>query len=361
MAQRDRAGTHRHQIGGFSARRSFAAGALGLALLIELHGAAQSEPAKALAPIPPATLALLAKRDTSAAAPLVFRTYKKEGELEIWKLNRSGRFVYVKTFPICRWSGQLGPKRYPGDRQTPEGFYEIGPRQMNPYSHYYLSFDVGFPNAYDRAHGATGSAVMVHGTCSSMGCFAMTDKQVGEIYALARDALKGGQSAIQLQSFPFHMTARNMALYRRDPNFAFWSELKQGSDRFEATGEPLRVDVVDGHYIFAPSNDATKEARAQAFHQRELAETDALVAAGSAAITTLYADGGQTRSSPRCASVGPILGPSAVLRRWPMQPSMSRSCRPIGIDRRCRPVPLRLMSRAGAPTRPPRPSRSSRS
>ena len=252
-----------------------------------------AEPAKALAPIPAATVALMAAKGTTPSAPLVLRAYKKEAEIEVWKQNAAGRFVYIKSFPICRWSGQLGPKMYPGDRQTPEGVYDIPARQMNPNSHYYLSFDTGFPNAYDRAHGASGSAVMVHGTCSSMGCFAMTDRQVGELYAIARDALKGGQPAFQFQSYPFHMSAKNMALYRTDANIDFWRQLKEGSDRFESTGEILRTSVVGGRYAFAPSQAAAKEAAAAAYHAAELKRIAALVADGSAAVRTTYADGGQ--------------------------------------------------------------------
>ena len=262
-----------------------------LAVLAPARGGA--EPAKALAPIPAATLAIMRAKGTSPSAPLVLRSYKKESEIEVWKLSGSGRYVYIKTFPICRWSGQLGPKTHSGDRQTPEGFYPVGPRQMNPNSHYYLSFDTGFPNAYDRAHGATGSAVMVHGTCSSMGCFAMTDKQVGELYAIARDALRGGQPAFQLQAYPFHMSAKNMALYRNDANIAFWRQLKEGSDRFEATGEILETSVVGGRYAFAPSHDSAKEQAARAYHTEEEARITALVKDGSAAVRTTYSDGGQ--------------------------------------------------------------------
>ena len=206
-------------------------------------------------PIPAATLALMAAKDTTPAAPILMRAYKKESEIEIWKQNSAGRYVFLKSFPICRWSGTLGPKTTEGDRQTPEGFYAVGATQMNPNSHYYLSFDTGYPNAYDRAHGGSGSSVMVHGTCSSAGCFAMTDKGVGEIFALAREALRGGQSGFQFQSYPFRMTAQNMARYRADPNIAFWRELKEGSDRFEATGEELAVSVAGGRYAFAPSAD----------------------------------------------------------------------------------------------------------
>ncbi len=254
---------------------------------------AMAEVGKSLAPIPASTLALMSAKHTTAAAPLVIRTYKKEAELEVWKLNTEGRYVYIKTFPICRWSGQLGPKHASGDRQTPEGFYPIGPRQMNPNSHYYLSFDTGFPNAYDKAHGATGSAVMVHGTCSSMGCFAMTDTEVGEIYAIAREALKGGQPAFQMQAYPFHMSAKNMALYRSDPNIDFWKQLKEGSDRFESAGEILVTSVVGGRYAFAPSSNPLREQAAQAFHAAEKARIADLIADGSAAVRTTYSDGGQ--------------------------------------------------------------------
>ena len=282
------------------------------AIVTHAHG----EPAKALAPIPAQTVALMTAKGTSPAAPLVIRTYKKEAELEIWKQDRDGRFVFIKTFPICRWSGQLGPKTYPGDRQTPEGFYPVGPRQMNPNSHYYLSFDTGFPNAYDKAHGATGSALMVHGTCSSMGCFAMTDKQVGEIYAIARDALKGGQPAFQLQAYPFRMSARNMALYRSDKNIAFWRQLKEGSDRFESTGELLKVSVIGGMYTFAASPDAAREQAAQSFHAAETAKIEHLVKDGSAAVFTAYADGGQNAIfaalQRRGANLGVVSRPEAL-------------------------------------------------
>ena len=280
-----------------------------LALMLALSAIpSRGDVAKSLAPIPSATVALMAAKHTAPAAPLVIRTYKKEAELEVWKLNTDGRYVYIKTFPICRWSGQLGPKQRTGDRQTPEGFYPIGPKQMNPNSHYYLSFDTGFPNAYDKAHGATGSAVMVHGTCSSMGCFAMTDKEVGEIYAIAREALKGGQPAFQMQVYPFHMTAKNMALYRSDPNIAFWNQLKEGSDRFESTGEMLQTSVLGGRYAFAPSADPAKDAQAKAFHAAEQAKITDLIAGGSAAVRTTYSDGGQNAIFAALMKKGVSLG-----------------------------------------------------
>ncbi len=148
---------------------------------------------RALRPIPPETLALMEQKGTTKNAPILIRAYKKEAELEIWKQKADGRYTLLKTFPMCRWSGQLGPKTHEGDRQVPEGFYTITPAQMNPNSNYYLSFNVGYPNAYDRAYGYSGGSIMVHGACSSAGCFSMTDEQIAEIYAIARDAFNGGQ------------------------------------------------------------------------------------------------------------------------------------------------------------------------
>jgi murein L,D-transpeptidase YafK len=248
---------------------------------------------KHLAPVPAATLALMAARTMAPSAPVLLRAYKQESEIEVWKRAADGRFVHLKTFPICRWSGQLGPKTRAGDRQVPEGFYAVAARQLNPNSAYYLSFDVGYPNAYDRAHGGSGSALMVHGTCSSAGCFAMTDRQVGEIYALVRDALAGGQAAFQFQAFPFRMTARALARHRTDRHIGFWRQLKEGSDRFEATGREPLVGVEGGRYVFAPYPDPAIEALAVARRTEEEARIQALVEGGVEAVRTTYADGGQ--------------------------------------------------------------------
>jgi murein L,D-transpeptidase YafK len=278
-----------------------------LVLALMLAGRAHAQEGKAQAPIPAATLALMAAKGTNAAAPVLFRAFKKESEIEVWK-RAGSRFVHVKTFPICRWSGQLGPKRKTGDRQTPEGFYSVAERQLNPNSAYYLSFDIGYPNAFDRSHGYTGSAVMVHGVCSSMGCYAMTDKVAGELYSIAREAFAGGQSAFQFQSFPFRMTARNMALHRTDANIAFWRQLKEGSDRFEATGEEPVVGVANGRYVFAPAKDPAREALVAARRAEEEARIAALVEDGAAAIRTTYSDGGQHPFWAALAAKGVPLG-----------------------------------------------------
>jgi murein L,D-transpeptidase YafK len=211
--------------------------------------------AKANKPIPDKMLTEMSEKDMDPQSPMLVRLYKQEAELEVWKQNRSGRFELLKVYPICRWSGDLGPKVKEGDRQAPEGFYTISPAQMNPASAYYLSFNTGFPNAYDRAWGRTGSELMVHGDCSSRGCYAMTDEQISEIYSLGRESFFGGQRAFQFQAYPFRMTAKNMARHRNNPNIAFWKMLKEGSDHFEVTHLEPKVDVCEKHYVFDAAQD----------------------------------------------------------------------------------------------------------
>jgi murein L,D-transpeptidase YafK len=184
------------------------------------------------------------------AAPVLIRIYKEESALEVWKQDRTGRFALLTNYPICRFSGRIGPKVSEGDHQAPEGFYDVTPEQMNPLSHEYLAFNIGFPNAFDRSLGRTGSFLMVHGGCKSIGCYAMTDDAMGEIYALVSEAFKGGQDKVQLQAFPFHMTGRKLIQHARNPNIAFWKMLKAGSDLFEATRRPPNVSVCNHRYAF---------------------------------------------------------------------------------------------------------------
>ena len=175
-------------------------------------------------------------------SPIIMRIFKEEAELEIWKEDTSGHFQLLKIYPVCRWSGDLGPKLYEGDRQTPEGFYTITPNLMNPNSNFYRAINIGFPNAFDKANNRDGSFLMIHGDCSSSGCYAMTDKQIGEIYSLARDSLLGRPS-FQIQAYPFRMTPANLARHRANPHMAFWKKLKIGSDHFEAAHLQPKVDV----------------------------------------------------------------------------------------------------------------------
>jgi murein L,D-transpeptidase YafK len=262
---------------------------------------------RATQPIPAALKAEMSSKSMSPSAPILVRIFKQESELEIWKRGRNGTFAHLKTYPMCRWSGKLGPKKQSGDRQAPEGFYHVSAGMLNPKSQYYLSFNLGYPNRLEAALGYTGEALMVHGACSSSGCYALTDEGVAEIYAVAREALRGGQGSFQVQAFPFRMTPENMAKNRNDPNFAFWSDLKQGYDIFEVTRRQPKVSHCGGRYVFdrefeggeptnalaacPPSLDATSPLVA-AKTQADQVAMEKLTVTGTALSAHAYVDGG---------------------------------------------------------------------
>jgi len=205
---------------------------------------------KASRPLSNDMVETIERKGMAKETPILVRIFKEESELEVWKQTKEGNYELLKTYPICRWSGELGPKVKTGDRQAPEGFYMITPGLMNPNSAYYLAFNMGFPNSFDKALGRTGANLMVHGDCSSSGCYAMTDDQIGEIFALARESFDGGQRAFQVQAYPFRMTAKNLATHRNNPNIAFWRMLKEGNDHFEVTRQEPKVEVCDKRYVF---------------------------------------------------------------------------------------------------------------
>lgn len=205
---------------------------------------------KDIRPLPQKLVYEMKSQGMNETSPIFVRLFKEESKLEVWKQQGTGKYALLKTYDICKWSGVLGPKLKEGDRQAPEGFYTVTPAQMNPKSSYYLSFNIGYPNAYDRAYGRTGTHIMVHGACSSAGCYSMSDEDAGEIFALARDAFKGGQRQFQIQAFPFRMTPENLAKHRGDPNMDFWMNLKAGYDHFEVTRQVPTVEVCNKTYVF---------------------------------------------------------------------------------------------------------------
>lgn len=197
---------------------------------------------------------LMAEKGFKPGDPVFIRIFKESDELEVWMRGAGKyRFELLKTYSICRWSGTLGPKLKEGDRQAPEGFYFTNLSRLNPNSSYHLSFDIGFPNAYDRAHKRTGSLIMVHGNCVSIGCFAMGDAAIEEIYGLVEAALKHGQAVVRVQSFPFRMTEERMNRARRNQWIPFWRNLKEGYDWFEREHIPPNVEVKQKRYVFGPS------------------------------------------------------------------------------------------------------------
>jgi len=201
-------------------------------------------------PVPQHLIKTMKTKGMTLGAPIMLRIFKEENVMEVWKQDHRKRYALLNTYEICKWSGKLGPKYKEGDRQAPEGFYHVNKGLMNPNSSYHLSFNLGFPNKFDRANDRTGSYLMVHGDCSSAGCYSMTDEYIEEIYALAREAFKGGQKAFQVQAFPFRMTAENMAKKINHPKFEFWKMLKEGSDHFEVTNKQPKVDVCEKRYVF---------------------------------------------------------------------------------------------------------------
>src|SRR3984893_16786774 len=206
-------------------------------------------PTRATKELPPELLSLFRQKKMPKYSPILVRIFKEESELEVWKQDTTGHFQILRVYPICRWSGDLGPKLYEGDRQAPEGFYTVTPELMNPNSNFYLAINTGFPNSFDKANDRDGSLLMIHGDCLSIGCYAMTDEQISEVYALARDSLLGRPS-FQVQAYPFRLTPANLARHRDNPSLDFWKMLKIGNDHFEATHLEPKVDVCDRRYVF---------------------------------------------------------------------------------------------------------------
>ena len=220
---------------------------------LALAGCGGFKPASNARANQPIKTSMVDKMKALGSAPgkgTIVRIFKESNELELWKETGSGAYKLLSSYEICAWSGDIGPKIVEGDRQAPEGFYTITPALLNPNSSYYLAFNTGFPNKFDRAWGRTGSHLMVHGDCTSRGCFAMTDEAIAEIYAIIRETFAGGNPSVQLQIFPFRMTPKNLARHADSPHLAYWQDLKEGHDRFEISRTPPVWDVCEKRYVF---------------------------------------------------------------------------------------------------------------
>lgn len=196
----------------------------------------------------------LASLSAKIGDPVFIRIFKEESLLEVW-IRSGAEYQHLKDYFICAYSGGLGPKLKEGDKQSPEGFYRVKKHQLNPNSKFHLSFNLGFPNAYDQAHERTGSYLMVHGNCVSIGCYAMTDEKIEEIYALVEGALQKGQAYVQVHAFPFRMTDENMALYSESEWYDFWTNLKEGYEYFELEKLPPHIAVENKRYIIYEANE----------------------------------------------------------------------------------------------------------
>ena len=211
-------------------------------------------------PLSAATLAFFELKKIDAQSPAYIRVFKEESELEIWKARPGGRFVHIKTYPICTWSGALGPKEVQGDHMAPEGFYGVNAEGLKPESNYHLAMNIGYPNALDRALGRSGAFIMVHGDCKSVGCFAMTNDKIEEIYAFVREALDGGQERVPVHVFPFRMTAANLTRHANHAAAATWGPLKEAYNEFAKSQMPPRIALCSKRYVVNPVWTSANEA-----------------------------------------------------------------------------------------------------
>jgi murein L,D-transpeptidase YafK len=237
----------RIHLGNLASRAAGALSALILACLLVACAKLDLSPDQL--PLTKDTMMLFGKKGMDPQSPIFIRVFKEESELEIWKQRADGRFYHLKTYPICNWSGDLGPKVKYGDRQAPEGFYTVSRSQMNPNSNYHLALNLGYPNAYDKSLQRTGEFLMIHGKCKSAGCYAMTDALIEEIYGIARESFMGNNDSFQVHAFPFRMTAENMARHANHEAYPFWRTLKEGYDYFELTRQVPTVAVCSRRYV----------------------------------------------------------------------------------------------------------------
>jgi murein L,D-transpeptidase YafK len=192
----------------------------------------------------------LGAKTLTYGSQVFIRIFKEPRELEVW-LKKGKVFDHFKTYKVCTYgSGELGPKARQGDGKAPEGFYRVTAKSLNPVSNFHLALNLGYPNEYDRAHRRTGSALMIHGDCVSIGCYAMTDEGIEEIYSLVDAALRNGQSYIQIHIFPFHMTSKNVSDHSKSKWATFWNNLKEGFDYFELKHVPPNIGVKSQRYVF---------------------------------------------------------------------------------------------------------------
>lgn len=207
--------------------------------------------AAAAARVLPLLEPVLAERQLRPGDPVFLRAYKEERRLELWMRPRGERrFVLFRSYPIAAASGKLGPKLAEGDRQVPEGFYFFSRSGLKPDSRFHLAINIGYPNAYDRHHGRSGSFIMIHGDRVSIGCLAMTDPAIEEIYTLCAAALAAGQPFIRVHVFPFRMSDERLEAAAGDQWLDFWRKLRVGHDAFETDRVPPEVLVRDGRYVF---------------------------------------------------------------------------------------------------------------
>lgn len=175
---------------------------------------------------------------------IYLRAFKSEKEIELWGKNKSDlKYTLIKTYDVCRTSGELGPKRKQGDLQIPEGFYHIN--RFNPQSNFYLSLGINYPNKSDRVLGnkaKLGGDIFIHGACVTVGCLPITNDLIKELYIFCVEARNNGQTNIPVTIFPSKLSAKEFAgltdKYSSDSDkIGLWTDLKKGYDYFNKTNQ----------------------------------------------------------------------------------------------------------------------------
>jgi murein L,D-transpeptidase YafK len=182
---------------------------------------------------------------------IYLRAFKTEKKIELWAKNASdSAFTLIKEFPICEISGYVGPKRRSRDLQVPEGYYYIS--DLNPYSKYYLSMEINYPNASDSIRGVQGNLgnlIFIHGGCESSGCIAITDDRIKELFVYCIEAYNSGQEAIDITIFPSWMNdsiySGLISRYSKDKDkISLWADLKKSYDLFDKFKVPPVVEFL---------------------------------------------------------------------------------------------------------------------
>lgn len=159
---------------------------------------------------------------------IFIRILKKERELELWIWKGEETYTLLKSYPFCSSSGMLGPKRRQGDLQIPEGFYHID--RFNPWSQFYLSLGINYPNQSDRIRGSRqdpGGDIFIHGSCVTIGCIPITDEKIKELYWICHQARKNGQRRIPVHIFPSRLDSSNLEVLTRIARHQwFWKQFK---------------------------------------------------------------------------------------------------------------------------------------
>jgi murein L,D-transpeptidase YafK len=189
-----------------------------------------------------------AEKKLKWGSAVFIRIYKQSNELQVW-VKQNNQFVLFKTYAICYYSGTLGTKTKTGDGQAPEGIYKVFPSQMNPNSSYHLSFNIGYPNAFDKANGYTGSHIMVHGSCVSIGCFAMTNPIIEEIWTLMEAAFIQKQAYVNVFIFPFKLTQAAIDSNVTNGSVGLWKQLLPIDNAFDQTHKIPSVTVKSKNYV----------------------------------------------------------------------------------------------------------------